>query len=476
MDGTVLVADDDRTIRTVLTQALTRAGCRVHATGSLGQLMRWVEEGRGDVVVTDVMMPDGNGLDLVPSIARARPGLPVIVISAQNTIVTAIRATEASVFDYLPKPFDLPELMARVRAGLGRHPRRPAPPPAPQPGAQAAAAAPAAPPAPPAAADDPAALLIGHAPVMQALFRTVARVVNTDLAVIVAGEPGTGRSTLAHAIHALGDRRAGPLVRLTAADPADSLAARLEAAQGGTLILEDPAGWEPAAQTRIAGLIEAAETGPERHRAPRLVATTGPDPEADSTEGRLRPDLYYRLAGLVLTAPPLRARLDDLPALARQLIARSGTQPAPELSDGALEALRAHPFPGNLRELDNLLRRLALTASGQGAIEAADVTAALAGPATPRGGELRGARDGRLTDAVELHLQRYFDLHGDQLPPPGLYDRIMREVERPLIQIALDACAGNQLRCAELLGINRNTLRKKVSDLNIEVTRRRRVM
>ncbi|KGJ09884.1 response regulator, partial [Paracoccus sanguinis] len=140
MDGTVLVADDDRTIRTVLTQALTRAGCRVHATGSLGQLMRWVEEGRGDVVVTDVMMPDGNGLDLVPSIARARPGLPVIVISAQNTIVTAIRATEASVFDYLPKPFDLPELMARVRAGLGRHPRRPAPPPAPQPGAQAAAA------------------------------------------------------------------------------------------------------------------------------------------------------------------------------------------------------------------------------------------------------------------------------------------------------------------------------------------------
>ncbi|WP_081969593.1 sigma-54-dependent transcriptional regulator [Paracoccus sanguinis] len=319
-------------------------------------------------------------------------------------------------------------------------------------------------------------MLIGHAPVMQALFRTVARVVNTDLAVIVAGEPGTGRSTLAQAIHALGDRRAGPLVRLTAADPADSLAARLEAAQGGTLILEDPAGWEPAAQTRIAGLIEAAETGPERHRAPRLVATTGPDPEADATEGRLRPDLYYRLAGLVLTAPPLRARLDDLPALARQLVARSGTQPAPELSDGALEALRAHPFPGNLRELDNLLRRLALTASGQGAIEAADVTAALAGPATPRGGELRGARDGRLTDAVELHLQRYFDLHGDQLPPPGLYDRIMREVERPLIQIALDACAGNQLRCAELLGINRNTLRKKVSDLNIEVTRRRRVM
>lgn len=469
MDGTVLVADDDRTIRTVLTQALTRAGCKVHATGSLGQLMRWVDEGRGDLVVTDVMMPDGNGLDLVPSIARTRPGLPVIVISAQNTIVTAIRATEAAVFDYLPKPFDLPELMARVRAGLARQPRRetaPAPATTATPAAAAAAAA--------ARSDDPASMLIGHAPVMQALFRTVARVVNTDLAVIVAGEPGTGRSTLAQALHSLGDRRDGPLVRITAGDPADTLAARLDAARGGTLVLEDPAGWDPAAQARIAGLIEAAEAGPDRAHAPRLVATTGPDPEADAAEGRLRPDLYYRLAGLVLTAPPLRARLDDLPALARVSLERAAS-PAPQLSNGALDALRAHPFPGNLRELDNILRRLALTATGA-AIEAPEVAVALAGPAQPRGGDARGAANGRLADTVEQHLQRYFDMHGDQLPPPGLYDRIMREVERPLIQIALDACSGNQLRCADLLGINRNTLRKKVSDLNIEVARRRRVM
>ena len=139
------------------------------------------------------------------------------------------------------------------------------------------------------------------------------------------------------------------------------------------------------------------------------------------------------------------------------------------------DALRAHPFPGNLRELDNILRRLALTATGA-AIEAPEVAVALAGPAQPRGGDARGAANGRLADTVEQHLQRYFDMHGDQLPPPGLYDRIMREVERPLIQIALDACSGNQLRCADLLGINRNTLRKKVSDLNIEVARRRRVM
>lgn len=472
MDGTILLADDDRTIRTVLTQALTRAGCRVHATGSLAQLMRWVEEGRGDLVVTDVMMPDGNGLDLVPAIARLRPGLPVIVISAQNSIVTAIRATEAAVFDYLPKPFDLPDLMGRVRAGLARLQRRDAAGPA-------AAAHPDAAPAP-GPAPDPASGLIGHAPAMQALFRTAARVVNTDLPILVAGEAGSGRSTLARALHELSDRAARPLVRLTAADDPDSFAARLDEARGGTLVIENPAEWASVAQTRLAVLIETADSGPDRAAAPRLVATTGPDPDRDAAEGRLRADLYYRLAGLVLNLPPLRARLDDLPALARLMLGRAAAPDAPGIEDAAIEALRRHPFPGNLRELDNLLRRLVLTARGA-RITAADVAAALAGAAGGAAGAVTGAgrapaAAGRLTDAVEQHLQRYFDLHGDQLPPPGLYERILHEIERPLIQIALDACGGNQLRCAELLGINRNTLRKKVNDLNIEVTRRRRVM
>ncbi|MBC7157404.1 MAG: response regulator, partial [Rhodobacteraceae bacterium] len=120
MDGTILVADDDRTIRTVLTQALTRAGCRVHATSSLTTLLRWVEEGKGDLVVTDVIMPDGNGIEMIPRISALRPGLPVIVISAQNTIMTAIQANEANAWDYLPKPFDLPDLMKRAARAMGR--------------------------------------------------------------------------------------------------------------------------------------------------------------------------------------------------------------------------------------------------------------------------------------------------------------------------------------------------------------------
>lgn len=485
MDGTVLIADDDRTIRTVLTQALTRAGCRVHATGSLAQLSKWVEEGRGDLVITDVMMPDGNGIDRIPAIREARPDLPVIVISAQNTIVTAIRATEAEAFEYLPKPFDLPDLMTKANQALSRRPRKSDPVPEAIPAMRPAA--------------DPAMPLIGHAPAMQALFRMVARVLNADLPVLIAGEPGVGKTTIARSFHDLSDRRDNGIAILTSADASEEAIARAaEKARGGTIVIENPAGFDPAAQARLIGLIESLESGPDRAMAPRIVATTGPDPQADVASGRLRSDLYYRLAGVTVTVPPLRVRVDDILPLANHLLARAATQGLPDrtLGDDAAGLLRAHAFPGNVRELENMMRRLALTASGavitapemrealsqQGGTRAAPIAAAPMPVAQPAGdgpvpaAYQLGSGNGPLSDSVEAHLQRYFDLHGDSLPPPGLYDRILREIERPLLQVALDATGGNQLRCADLLGINRNTLRKKLTELNIEVTRRRKLM
>ncbi|MTD98829.1 response regulator [Paracoccus sp. YIM 132242] len=485
MDGTVLIADDDRTIRTVLTQALTRAGCRVHATGSLAQLSKWVEEGRGDLVITDVMMPDGNGIDRIPAIREARPDLPVIVISAQNTIVTAIRATEAEAFEYLPKPFDLPDLMTKANQALSRRPRKSDPVPDIIPAVRPAA--------------DPAMPLIGHAPAMQALFRMVARVLNADLPVLIAGEPGVGKTTIARSFHDLSDRRDNGIAILTSADATEEAITRAaDKARGGTIIIENPAGFDPAAQARLIGLIESLESGPDRAMAPRIVATTGPDPQADVAAGRLRSDLYYRLAGVTVTVPPLRARVDDILPLANHLLARAATQGLPDrtLGDDAAGLLRAHAFPGNVRELENMMRRLALTASGaaitapemrealsqQGGTRAAPIAAMpmpVAAPASDNALSAPyqlGGGNGPLSDSVEAHLQRYFDLHGDSLPPPGLYDRILREIERPLLQVALDATGGNQLRCADLLGINRNTLRKKLTELNIEVTRRRKLM
>ena len=471
MDGTVLIADDDRTIRTVLTQALTRAGCRVHATGSLAQLSRWVDEGRGDLVVTDVMMPDGNGIDMIPAIRKARPDLPVIVISAQNTIVTAIRAAEADAFEYLPKPFDLPDLMSKAGQALSRRPKaRPAPV------AETAAPLPAA---------DPSLPLIGHAPVMQNLFRMVARVLNADLPVLVTGEAGVGKTMVARSFHDYSDRRGGGVAVISPANGTDFAEAARQA-RAGTLIIENPAGFDAPAQARLIALIEALESGPDRTTAPRLIATLGPDPEAEVASGALRADLYYRLAGVTIAVPPLRARVDDIPPLARHLLARAAAQglPARELSEPAAGVLRAHPFPGNVRELENLMRRLALTAAGPEITEselreALESRSGTAAPAAFPGVALPGRASeatGRLSQSVEAHLQRYFDLHGDQLPPPGLYDRILQEIERPLLEIALDATGGNQLRCADLLGINRNTLRKKLTDLNIEVTRRRKLM
>jgi two-component system nitrogen regulation response regulator GlnG len=456
MDGTILLADDDRTIRTVLTQALTRAGCKVHATSSLVTLLRWVDEGKGDLVITDVVMPDGNGLEALPQIAARRPGLPVIVISAQNTIVTAIQAAEAEAWDYLPKPFDLPDLLHRVARALASRRGTPAP---------AAAAAPAGP------ADD--LPLVGRTAAMQALYRLVARVMNTDLAVLITGESGTGKSLIARAIHDFSDRRAQPLVVVQAADlhSPDAAAALLARVRGGSLLFDEVADFDDATQARAVRLIDGF--GAE---APRILATSQADLAQRIEAGRFRQDLFYRLSGVAIAVPPLRDRVEDIVLLAEHVLARAERDfgQRRRLSPEARERIRTHSWPGNVRQLENALRRLMATASGP-EIARAEVEAVLG--AQPDPDPQRGLAEGdRLSAAVARHLQRYFDLHGGQLPPPGVHQRILREVEAPLIDIALDATGGNQARCADLLGINRNTLRKKITDLDIRVTRRRKLM
>lgn len=454
MDGTVLVADDDRTIRTVLTQALTRAGCKVHATSSLMTLMRWVEEGKGDLVISDVIMPDGNGLDALPRIAKMRPGLPVIVISAQNTIMTAIQAAEAEAFDYLPKPFDLPDLMKRSARALEQKRRAPARPVEVR-----------------EAGDD--LPLVGRTAAMQALYRLVARVMNTDLTVLVTGESGTGKSLIAKAIHDFSDRRSQPFVVAQAADLAgiDGPSSLMARARGGSLVLDEVADYDDEMQARVVRMLDMAG-----ENAPRVMATSQTDLAARMEGGQFRQDLFYRLSGVTLHVPALRERVDDIPLLAEHFLARGerdfGT--LRRLSNEARELIRAYSWPGNVRQLENTLRRLTVTSS-ETEITKAEVEAVLGNQ--PAMEPLRGGGEGeKLSASVARHLKRYFDLHGGQLPPPGVYQRILREVEMPLIEIALDATAGNQAKCADLLGINRNTLRKKITDLDIRVTRRRKLM
>ena len=456
MDGTVLVADDDRTIRTVLTQDLTRAGCKVHATSSLTTLMRWVGEGKGDVVISDVVMPDGNGLEMLPKISQDRPGLPVIVISAQNTIMTAIKAAEAEAYDYLPKPFDLPDLMKRTARALEqRGQSRPVQKEETN--------------------ERPEELpLVGRTAVMQSLYRVVARVMNTDLPVLIWGESGTGKSLIARAIHDFSDRRTLPFVTVTSAELQDleGPSRVLARVKGGTLLIDEISDISDEIQARIVRMMDNSGD-----HVPRFLATSQSDLASAMEQGIVRKDLYYRLSGATLNVPSLRERVDDIPLLAEHFLNRieySGDA-VRVLSEEATEIFRNYSWPGNVRQLENAVRRLGLT-SQHAEINATEVQNVLGHQ--PDLAPLRGSASDteKLGASVARHLQRYFDLHGDMLPPDGLYGRILREIEMPLIEIALDATGGNQAKCADLLGINRNTLRKKITELDIEVTRRRKLM
>lgn len=455
MDGTVLVADDDRTIRTVLTQALTRAGCKVHATSSLTTLMRWVAEGKGDVVITDVVMPDGNGLEMLPKIAQDRPDLPVIVISAQNTIMTAIKAAEAQAYDYLPKPFDLPDLMKRTARALERvgTPRRVV-----DAGAET---------------DQDDLPMVGKTAVMQALYRVIARVMNADLPVLIWGESGTGKSLIARAIHDLSDRRSLPFITVTEADFRDiegpvRLMARV---RGGTLVIDEIGDISTEVQARIARMMDT-----QTENKPQFIATSQIDLGAASAESNMRRDVYYRLSGATLHVPALRDRVEDISLLAAHFLEKANGNDGEShaISDGAVKVFTNYTWPGNVRQLEHAMRQLALTSRAVEITEA-EAMHIIGGQPGPEPTRAIGTGE-KLGASVERHIRRYFELHGNMLPPPGLYQRILREVEAPLIEVALAATSGNQAKCAELLGINRNTLRKKIIDLEIEVTRGRKMM
>ncbi len=465
------MGDDDAAVRTVIRRALHRHGFTVRDTGDMGQLWSWIRAGAGDLVITDVAMPSGSGLDLLPRVRETRPDLPVIVISARSTMLTALRAGERGAFEYFPKPFDLDELVATVRRALARDP--------------ASSGRPAG-----SSPDD--LPMVGRSPAMQRVYRVVARVVNTTLTVLVLGESGTGKELVARALHDFSPRRQRPFVALNmAAIPRDLIeselfghergaftgahrasAGRFRQAEGGTLFLDEIGDMPADAQTRLLRVLQEGEFNPVGAMAAvqtdvRIVAATHRDLGTLVREGLFREDLYYRLNVVPIRMPPLRERPEDLPLLARHLLARAeadGMAPK-QISEEALSRLTGHTWPGNVRELENLLRRLVVLTAGD-VIGADAVDEELRGadqtPARPEPGE------STLGASIERHLQRYFDAHGDSLPPPGLYRRLLQEVERPLLRRTLRATDGNQIRAAGLLGINRNTLRKKIRELDLQ--------
>jgi two-component system nitrogen regulation response regulator GlnG len=476
MASTILVADDDRAIRMVLNQALIRLGHDVRMTGNAATLWRWVADGEGDLVITDVIMPDENGLDLIPRIKKIRPELRIIVMSAQNTLLTAVKATERGAFEYLPKPFDLRELVGVVERAL----TAPHDTPAPYGDEETEEQLP----------------LIGRSSAMQEIYRVLARLMGTDLTVMIMGESGTGKELVARALHDYGKRRSGPFVAINmAAIPRELIESelfghekgaftgatsrgigRFEQAQGGTLFLDEIGDMPIEAQTRLLRVLQEGEFTAVGGRVPiraevRIIAATHHELRQLIRQGLFREDLFYRLNVAPIRLPPLRERSGDIPALVRHfasLAVREGL-PLKRLDDAAMERLRAYRWPGNVRELENLVRRLAALYSqeviGVGIIEAE------LGEAPATGDPAEGPSGEGLAAAVERHIKGYFAAHKGGLPAAGLYDRVLREVERPLILLTLGATRGNQIRAAHLLGLNRNTLRKKIRELDIPVVR-----
>jgi two-component system nitrogen regulation response regulator GlnG len=405
--------------------------------------------------------------------------------------MTAIKASERGAYEYLPKPFDLKELVAIVGRALS------------QPKARRESER-----EEDAAENMP---LVGRSPAMQDIFRSLARLMQTDLTVMISGESGTGKELVARALHDYGKRKSGPFVAINmAAIPRDLIESelfghekgaftganarsigRFEQAEGGTLFLDEIGDMPMEAQTRLLRVLQQGEYTTVGGRTPiktnvRIVAATNKDLRNAIALGQFREDLFFRLNVVPLRLPPLRERAEDIGDLVRHFFQRNVAEglPPKSLEPAALERLKRYAWPGNIRELENLTRRLAALYPQEVITEQiieAELSHAqpLAAPAASAPGETpriavsheRGAGNEQFAAGLDRHVAELFKSFGDQLPPVGLYHRVLRDLEAPLIAATLAVTRGNQIRAAEILGLNRNTLRKKIKDLDLKPMR-----
>jgi two-component system, NtrC family, nitrogen regulation response regulator GlnG len=454
--GNILVADDDAAIRTVLNQALSRAGYEVRSTGNAATLWRWVSQGDGDLIISDVVLPDENAFDLLLRIKKARPDLPVIIMSAQNTFMTAIRASERGAYEYLPKPFDLKELIAIVGRALSEPKERPR--------------------APVKADDFESIPLVGRSPAMQEIYRVLARLMQTDLTVMISGESGTGKELVARALHDYGKRRTGPFVAINmAAIPRDLIeselfghekgaftgansrsAGRFEQAEGGTLFLDEIGDMPVAMQAKLLRVLEEGEVervgGDKTIRVNvRVLVATHRNLEELVRQNAFRRDLYHRIFVFPLTLPPLRERLEDFPELiahfARQVAAQNGWKEK-IFDSSSITELRQYSWPGNVRELRNVVERLVLL-SADDSVAAAEVRVVLPA-ADSRGGVPHGAAVSAANSA-------------------GTLAERCEAFEREVLTAEIRKHNCHMTNVARSLGLERSHLYKKCQQLGIDV-------
>jgi len=475
----ILIAEDDISIRTVLSTELEEK-YELKLTDNCAQLWNWVSDGIGDLIILDVMMPDENGLDLIPKIKEIRHDIKIIVISAQNTILTAMQAVEKGAYEYLAKPFDLSELNKVIATAFS---------------------------------DNNQSLnkeytkdiksekneipIIGTSPLMQKVFKSIAKLTNTDLTVMIFGESGTGKELVAKILHEHGKRKNGPFVAINmAAIPKELIESELfghekgsftgaynrksgkfEEADGGSLFLDEIGDMPYEAQTRLLRVIQEGEFnrvgGHEKIKTNvRIITATHRDLDELVQKGQFREDLFYRLNVFPINLPPLRLRHSDLNKLVYYFLNKCHKEGLEKkyISEEDINALKKYKWPGNIRELENFIRRLVVLIPSN-KITNNDIIKNLSKTNTliSELNSNNGSDKISLSLSVENHLKNFFKLHKGKLPSSGLYSRIINEVERPLISICLTATKGNQIKASKLLGLNRNTLRKKIKELKIKV-------
>ena len=477
----ILIAEDDVSIKTVLSTELENK-YELKLTDNCAQLWNWVSDGLGDLIILDVVMPDENGLDLIPKIKEIRKDIKIIVISAQNTILTAMQAIEKGAYEYLAKPFDINELNKVIDIAFADNVK---------------------------SSNTNIKIkekkivndnipIIGSSPLMQKVFKSVAKLINTDLTVMIFGESGTGKELVAKVLHEHGKRKKGPFVAINmAAIPKELIESELfghekgsftgaftrkfgkfEEAEGGTLFLDEIGDMPYEAQTRLLRVIQEGEFnrvgGHEKIKTDvRIITATHRNINELVQIGAFREDLFYRLNVFPINIPPLRLRLSDLNELVHYFLNKTFKEGLDKkiISEKAINELKKYKWPGNIRELENFIRRLAVLIPSN-EITDNDIVKNLSQTNNTLISDSNlnnGSEKMSLSLSVEKHLKEFFKFHRGKLPSPGLYSRVINEVEKPLISISLIATKGNQIKASKLLGLNRNTLRKKIKELKIKV-------
>ena len=469
---TLIIAEDDESIRLVTSRYLQDLGYEIFMATNLKELWKLIESNKGDVLITDVMLPDGELFDILPQIVEYRENLPVIVVSAKNNLQTAISATKQGAYEYLPKPFDLDELQKLIKKALESKQnlknktkiRN----------------------------ESEKQLIVGRSPAMQDLYKSIARLSQNDLTVMIYGESGTGKELVAKALHKYSTRSEKPFIAINmAAIPNDLIESELfghekgsftgahqksdgkfKLAEKGTLFLDEIGDMPIDAQTRLLRVLQEGEFTPiggkEKIQADtRIIAATHKNLSNLIEKGEFREDLFYRLNVVPISIPPLRERKEDIPELVNHFLDKAKDQQLEpkKFTTESFQILEKYQWPGNVRELENFILKLCALYTDENIMNE-DLAEEILN--LQKLDQQMLDTDNQFSKILENYLSRNINKINKEYQG-DVYNYFVTELEKVLLLEVLKNKNGNQLKAAELLGLNRNTLRKKITELNISI-------